>query len=167
MMRGCAAALAVAMVVTAGACGRSSASRDSSGHIGSLSSTLVPSTVLDLDVKQEDVHGALASVRRTYLDATSVFSFRTSDLLQATLQVSRFIPSSRYRSKKFQAALVNQIGSTAPTLVRVGGTDVYLTAGNQQRIAVWFHGRYMYVLATREDFSSPRSLLRHLVESQS
>lgn len=163
-MRVCAAAMAVAVVATAGACGGGSSTTRASKSIGALSSTLVPSTVLNLDVKEENVRGALAGIRRTYLDATSVYSFRTNDLLQATLQVSRFITAARYRSQKFQASLVTQIGGVQPTLVRVGSSDVYLTAGNQQRIAVWFHGRYMYVLATREDFAAPRTLLRRLLD---
>jgi hypothetical protein len=158
------AALAVATVL--GACGSSSATTAGVARIKSLPGDLVPSKVLDLAVSQEDVHDALSQVTRSYLDATSVFSFRSNDLLQATLQLSRFLASSRYQSAKFQGALVNQIGSTSPTLVRVGDRNVYLTAGNQQRIAVWFRGRYMFVLATREDFAAPRTLLRQLLEVQ-
>jgi hypothetical protein len=158
------AAAAIAAVALMGACGGTAASGATSQRIGALPAGILPSTVLNLDTKQEDVHQALAQVQRTYLDATSVYSFRAADLLQATLQVSRFVADSRYRTQKFQAALVNQIGSTQPSLVRVGNEDVYLTAGTQQRIAVWFSGRYMYVLATREDYPGPRTLLRRLLE---
>ena len=164
MIRAGVVAAAIAVVAMVGACGGSAASGVTGQRIGALSSGVLPSTVLGLDVKQEDVHQALAQVRRTYLDATSVYSFRAAELLQATLQLSRFIASSRYNSQKFRATLVNQIGSTQPTLVRVGNEDVYLTAGNQQRIAVWFSGRYMYVLATREDYKTPRTLLRRLLD---
>jgi hypothetical protein len=164
--RGVAVAVALAVATTLAACGGSSGSSAGAARIKSLSGDAVPAKVLDLTVAQEDVHEALAQVSRSYLDATSIYSFRSSDLLQATLQLSRFLSSTRYRSAKFQGTLVNQIGSTAPTLVRVGDTNVYLTAGNQQRIAVWFHGRYMFVLATREDFPTPRTLLRQLLEVQ-
>lgn len=166
MTRGVVVAIALALATTLAACGSSSGSSAGAAHIKSLPGDLVPSKVLDLTVAQEDVHEALSQVSRSYLDATGVYSFRSSDLLQATLQLSRFLPTTRYQSKKFQGALVNQIGSTAPALVRVGDRDVYLTAGNQQRIAVWFRGRYMFVLATREDFPTPRTLLRQLLGVQ-
>jgi hypothetical protein len=160
------AAVVVALAITAalGACGTSRATPSATVGIKSLPPGAVPTKVLDLTVASEDVHEALSQVSRSYLDATSVYSFRSADLLQATLQLSRFIASSRYQSPKFQATLVNQIGSTQASHVRVGDRDVYLTAGNQQRIAVWFRGRYMFVLATREDFPQPRTLLRQLLQ---
>jgi len=164
--RGVAMAVAFAIATTLAACGGSSGSSAGAARIKSLPGDAVPSKVLDLTVAPEDVHEALAQVSRSYLDATSIYSFRSSDLLQATLQLSRFLASSQYQSAKFQGTLVNQIGSTSPTLVRVGDRNVYLTAGNQQRIAVWFRGRYMFVLATREDFPTPRTLLRRLIEVQ-
>ncbi|MBV8961185.1 MAG: hypothetical protein JOZ37_15665 [Actinobacteria bacterium] len=166
MRRASALALALAIAVAMGGCGSSGGGRSSAPKIGSLPADAVPSKVLDLTVAQEDVHDALSQVTRTYLDATSIYSFRSADLLQATLQLSRFLASARYQSTKFQQTLVAQIGSTSPTQVRVGDRTVYLTAGNQQRIAVWFRGRYMFVLATREDFSQPRTLLRDLLQVQ-
>lgn len=165
-MRRVSAVVAVAITVALGACGSSTGSGSAAPRIRPLPSDLVPSKVLDLTVAQEDVHEALNQVSRTYLDATSVYSFRSADLLQATLQLSRFIAASKYTSTKFQQTLVAQIGSTSPTQVQVGDRTVYLTAGNQQRIAVWFRGRYMFVLATREDFPQPRTLLRDLLEVQ-
>jgi hypothetical protein len=164
VMRAVAATVVLAAVALMGACGGSASNGVTGQRISSLSATILPSSVLNMSVAEENVHQALAQVQRTYLDATSVYSFRSADLLEATLQVSRFIDAARYRSSKFHAALVNQIGSSQPNLVRVGGADVYLTSGTQQRIAVWFNGRYMFVLATREDFPQPRTLLRRLLE---
>jgi hypothetical protein len=60
--------------------------------------------------------------------------------------------------------VVNQIGSSTPRRALLGSTSVYLTTGTQQRIAVWFKGRYFFILAIREDYRHPRTLLREAVE---
>jgi hypothetical protein len=151
----------IGLAVLLSACGGSGGPEGVTGKsITALPKRIVPSQVLGLTVDQEDVSKALAQVRRTYVDATSVFSFRDEELLQATLQVSRFSHDARFRSAEFRRTLVNQIGGSNPTPVRVGSRDVFLTTGNRQRIAVWFRDRYMFVLATREDFERPRTLLR-------
>jgi hypothetical protein len=155
---GCAFALLL------GACGGGSGPQGVAGkQIKSLPDDIVPTTVLGLDVSQEDVRKALAQVQRTYLDATSVYSFRKGDLLQATLQVSRFTDAARYRSADFRGSLVNRLGGSSPEPIRLGDDDVYLTSGNRQRLAAWFRGRYMFVLTIREDFPQPRTLIRRVL----
>jgi hypothetical protein len=62
--------------------------------------------------------------------------------------------------------VVNQIGATAPRPVRLGHDTVYLTTGTRQSVAVWFKGRYLFVLATRADYEQPRTLLRRALEIQ-
>ena len=56
------------------------------------------------------------------------------------------------------------MGGVVPKKVHLGHDVVYLTAGNQQRISVWFRGRYLFVLATRDDFDQPRTLLRQALD---
>src|SRR5207302_11131642 len=101
--------------------------------------------------------------RRSYVQATSMFSFRKENLLEATLQVSRFLGSAQYQSQPFRDRLVAGVGGVQATLVRVGSDNVYLTSANQQRIAVWFKGPYVFILSTREDFGQPRALMRQLL----
>jgi hypothetical protein len=166
--RAAALLLVVGALATTPACGRAKASSSSTGVAGKsikpLAANLVPSEVLGLQAAQEDVSKALAVGRRSYVQTTSVYSFRKDDLLQATMQVSRFLDGADWKSDKFRGTLVSGIGGVQATTVRVADQVVYLTAANQQRIAVWFKGPYVFIVATREDFGQPRALVRKLVE---
>lgn len=162
-------ALAVSAAGGLGACGED----DGAGYadqalagedITAVEGDLLPPEFLGLKVAKEDVSGALASSKRSYVDATTLYSLRTGDLLQATLQVSRFTESSEHTTTKFRNSLLNQIGASRPRSVRVGDDTVYLTTGTKQQLAVWFRGRYMLVLATREDYPTPRTLIRKALE---
>ncbi|HEY3241567.1 MAG TPA: hypothetical protein VGL92_18545, partial [Acidimicrobiia bacterium] len=86
------------------------------------------------------------------------------DLVQATLQVSRFAEGARSQESDFRQSVVNQIGSARPRTFRLGKRTVYLTTGTKQSIAVWFQGRYLFVLASRSDYDEPRTLLRAALE---
>lgn len=161
------ASVMVAMCVLIGACGGKSTS--SSGVLGKdvkpISDTLVPANVLGLTTSREDVAKALSQGSRSYVDSSSVYSLRTPDnLLQATLQVSHFVADTKYQSPKFRQTVVAGIGGTRPRLVHLGSDIVYLTTGNQQRISIWFRGRYLFILATRNDYDQPRTLLRKVME---
>ncbi|MHB8467242.1 MAG: hypothetical protein ACYDD7_20710, partial [Acidimicrobiales bacterium] len=70
---------------------------------------------------------------------------------------------TRYRTPKFRQAIADQLGSQVPITATVGGQTVYVTAGNRQRLSVWFKGSYLFVLATRQDYPMARSLLRQLL----
>jgi hypothetical protein len=158
----------IAIAIGAPACGKANASARTNGIPGKavkpLGADLVPSEVLDLKTAQEDVSKTLAGGRRSYVSAASVYSFRKDNLLEATLQVSRFLDGADWQSLKFRQRLVTAVGGVQATLVRVGDNDVYLTAANQQRISIWFKGPYMFILATREDYEQPRALVRKTVE---
>jgi hypothetical protein len=93
-----------------------------------------------------------------------MYSFRKDNLLEATMQVSQFLDGADWTSEKFRNTLIAGVGGVAATTVRVGSQTVHLTAANQQRIAVWFKGPYVFIVATREDFGQPRALVRKLVE---
>lgn len=133
-------------------------------EISPVEGDLLPPEFLGLTVAKEDVSGALASTKRSYVEATTLYSLRTGDLLQATLQVSRFTESSEHTTTKFRNSLLNQIGGSRPRSVRVGEDTVYLTTGTKQQLAVWFRGRYMLILATREDYPTPRTLIREALQ---
>ena len=70
-----------------------------------------------------------------FIDALSLYSLRKNDLVQATLQVSRFNDGADVDADKFRQTVVNQIGGTAPRTVRLGSETVYLTTGTKQTIA--------------------------------
>lgn len=133
-------------------------------EIKAIEGDLLPPEFLGLTVAKEDVSGSLASTKRSYVEATSLYSLRDGDLLQATLQVSRFTPKAEYSTPRFRNSLLNQIGGTRPRTVRVGDDTVYLTSGTKQQLAVWFRGRYMLILATREDYPTPRTLIREALQ---
>jgi len=126
----------------------------------------LPTDLLGLHVAKEDVSAEVAKVPSAFIDALSLYSLRHNDLVQATLQVSRFNAGADVKAEKFRQTVVNQIGSSAPRTVRLGADTVYLTTGTKQSIGMWFKGRYLFVLATRADYDEPRTLLRKALEIQ-
>jgi hypothetical protein len=169
------AVLAAAAVVAAlfCGCGRSDAAR-AQPTPGKAVKTLelpgLPADLLGLKVAREDVSEPVSRVDSAFIDGLALYSLRTApsgnggDLVQATLQVSRFNPGADPTSKKFRETVVNQVGSSKPRAFRLGNRTVYLTTGTKQSIAVWFTGRYMFVLASRADYDQPRTLLRQALE---
>src|SRR2546423_13069170 len=117
--------------------------------------------MLGLPAAPEDGGGTIPPPRRSQVEATGMFSMRAGDLLEATLQVSRLRDEARFRTAKFRAQVVSEIGSSLPHRTRLGDMDVYLTTGARQRVAVWFKGRYFFILSMRDDFKYPKSLIRN------
>lgn len=130
-----------------------------------LPEDLLPSEVLGLNVGQEDVKKTLTQVKATYVEALSVYSFRRKKLLQATLQVSRFGEDAA-DTDGFRQSVVAQVGGSSPKRIRAGDQIVYLTSGTDQNLSIWFRDRYFFVLAVREDFERPRTLLRKALAVQ-
>ncbi len=159
------AALALAVAVLAG-CGRSDAAVDpvAGKKVKVLELSSLPPEVLGLAVQREDVAGSVAKVSSTFIDALGLWSLRSDDLVQATLQVSRFSEGARVEEADFRQSVVNQIGSARPRTFRLGKRTVYLTTGTKQSLAVWFKGAYLFVLASRSDYDQPRTLLREVLE---
>lgn len=125
--------------------------------------TIVPEDLMGLKVAAEEIGGA-PDVKDPYVEGVGLYSLRTGDLLQGTLQVSRFSEDADSETNRFRQAVVSQIGSTVPKAYQMGDRTVYLTAGKRQSIAVWFDGRYFFVLSTRDEFEQPRALLRAALE---
>lgn len=166
------ALLAVAGLALTG-CGRSQARVEPTpgDQVKPLEVESLPAELSGLAVQREDVAGTVARVDSTFIDSLGLYSLRKpasteggAELVQATLQVSRFSDGARYTSEEFRRTVVNQIGSARPRAFRLGERTVYLTTGTKQSIAVWFSGRHMFVLASRADYDHPRTLLREALE---
>ena len=157
-----AAAVAGALVLGTAACGNEP---DAVGatEVTAFDASIVPTELLGLRVAVEEIGGA-KNVKDPYVEGVGLYSLREGELLQGTLQVSRFAENADSESGRFRSAVVGQIGSTVPKRYRMGGRPVYLTAGKRQSIAVWFEGRYFFVLSMREEFGRPRALLREALE---
>ena len=162
-----AAALVALALVTTG-CGDDNAAAQGTRakDIEQLPADLIPGELLGLQTKQEDIGGALASTKRAYLESVGLYSFRREDLLQATLQVSRFNDEADFESGRFRRSVVGQVGGSVPKRVRVGKETVYLTTGTKQTLAMWYRGRNLLILAVREDYQQPRALLREALRIQ-
>ncbi|GAC1587009.1 MAG: hypothetical protein NVS3B21_01570 [Acidimicrobiales bacterium] len=161
----CVAVVTAAVLAGCGGGAPSAKFRGTAGDkIQSAAAVAVPQEVLGLTVRAEDVTKTVANTKRAYIDSLALYGMRADNLLQATLQVSRFNADAKYQTDRFRLAVVNQVGTRRPTALTVQDQPVYLTAGNRQRIYVWFKGRYLFVLASRDDFASPRALLRSLLE---
>lgn len=122
----------------------------------------LPATVLGLKVAREDVGKTLAQVTQAeYTTNTSLYSFRDpTKLLQATLQISDFRSGTPSSSHDFQLSIAGQMGGTQPEFLQFGSTTVYVTTLKGLVVAIWFRPRHMFVLAIRNTFRQPKSLLR-------
>lgn len=131
-----------------------------------LPKDLLPATMAGLRVASEDIEGTVKGAkRRSYLDSAGLYSFRTEDdLLQATLQVSRFSDEARFKDPEFRQSVLQQIGSTVPRSFRMGDQTVYLSTGKSQNVVIWFKDKYLFVLSAREEFGRPRTLLRESID---
>lgn len=165
MRRLAAAALAATVLLSGSACVQKS---DIVGTdpkaIKQLPPELIPSEILDLKVGREDMAPTLERAKRSYIEGVGLYSMRKDELLQATLQVSRFTEDDHTTSSQFRRALVSQIGSSVPQLARVGRDAVYLTTGTKQSLYIWFRDHHMMILSVREDYPEPRRLLRKALE---
>jgi hypothetical protein len=157
------AASVLSMLLLGGCGGAPSASGIPGKDITTLAPELLPAEVLGLQVAHEDVSDAVEHFPETYTDAVSVWSFRSDELLQATLQVSRFRDPSKLHDGTLRRTLVSQVGGARSQTVHVGERTVYLTTGTKQRLAVWFDDRHVFVLAIRDDYLAQRNLLRAVV----
>lgn len=131
-----------------------------------LPEDLLPASMAGLRVESEDIEGTVkGGKRQSYLDSVGLYSFRADDdLLQATMQVSRFSDEARYQDRDFRQSVLLQIGSTVPRAFRMGDQTVYLSTGRRQNVVIWFQDEYLFVLSTRDEFGRPRTLLREAID---
>lgn len=160
-------AAVVALATTAlgvTACGGDAVAGTAGKEIEQLPADLVPAELLGLPVVQEDMSATVASVEDAFVEAVGLYAMRRDDLLQATLQVSRFRKDAPVEEAKFRSSLVNQIGGRRVQRFRMGDETIYRTTGRKQTISMWYHGDYLFVLSARETFEAPRALLREALE---
>jgi hypothetical protein len=146
------------------ACGGDRVEGTSGKQIKQLPADTVPAELLGLPLAQEDMSGTVAGVEDAVVVSVGLYSMRRDDLLQATLQVSRFRDNAPVEQSKFRSSLVNQIGGTRVQRFRMGDDVVYRTTGRKQTISMWFRDRHLFVLSARETYESPRALLREALE---
>lgn len=161
-MRLISVALLAALALATAGCGDDSADAAAARDVQDLKLEGLGEQVLDLAVRPED-SAVARNARRPFVDGVGLYSLRRGEMLQATLQVSRFTKAADADGGRFRSAVVGQIGSTVPQAFRMGDETVYLTTGRRQSIAVWFKGRHFFVLSTREEYEQPRTLLRELI----
>jgi len=154
--------VAVAALVTLGACGGSAGATGVSGRdIKPLARPALEGSVAGLDVKPEDVSATVKQFQNSYADAVSVYSLRGKGVLEATLQVSHFRDAKRLRSGAFRRGLIDQVASgTRAQVLRVDNRDVYATRGVGQRVFVWFDRANVLVLSVRDSLRAHFALLR-------
>jgi hypothetical protein len=155
--------LLVAGSLALGACGGAKAA-EKKHAIKQLPGNVLPAELNGLEVRQEEITSTIKEQDRSYVDAVGLYSFRKKDLLEATLQVSKFSKSAKYTTQKFRQAIIGQIGTTLPKAARMAGRTVYVTTGKHQSVVVWFTGPYVLVLSSRDDFTESRNLLRTLLD---
>lgn len=154
------------VAVGTGACGREDAATKAADArvIVALEDSPVPPTLHGLRVQEEDIEESLDGVKRPYLEATTLYSLRAGEALQATLQVGRFTGEPRYRSASFRRSLANRVGNGSANDVRMGRQQLWLTSGDRQAIAIWFRGDHVFILSSREEYTASRALLREALE---
>ena len=165
MRRPIAAGLFILLFISS--CGGNDATQvRSRSKVGVLSMQL-PAEILGLKVQQEQISEALQEVRPSYVAEAALYSLRTpDDLLQASLQVSRFKDEKRYLTDEFRRTIINQLGASPPRATRMGDRVVWRTSGSNLALAVWFEGKFMYLLSIRDNFDRPRSLIRTMLEQK-
>ena len=128
---------------------------------GAKTSVTVPSSLNGLTTTRANVTGAVKQAGQAqYLDSVELYTLRSGKLLQATLQVGHLSDQSRFASLNAQRGTASLMGSTVPLVLRVSGSPVYLTSSRRLSIMVWFRHGYMYVLAVRDTYNEPKTLLR-------
>lgn len=154
----------IAAAITLSFCGANESTPVRSRPIGQLSMEMPPE-LLGLKVQSEEISDALEVVRPSYVAEAALYSLRTpDDLVQATLQVSRFRDEERFQTTRFRRTIINQLGATPPIATRMGDKTLWRTSGSKLALAVWFEGKFMYLVSIRDDFDRPRTLMRTLLE---
>ncbi|MGQ0434042.1 MAG: hypothetical protein ACT452_16750 [Microthrixaceae bacterium] len=156
----------IALALVLAACGDGGGESVTVADFDKIPPDRLPATVLDLGIGAEEFSATLLAGQEPYIEALGMFGLRKGDLLQATMQVSRFDSPSTIRNPVFRRSLAGQIGGTGqPSVSRVGDETVFIMPSGRQTLAVWYGSEEMYVLTVRPEYSQPRRLLRAMVEA--
>jgi hypothetical protein len=143
--------LAIAAVVTIAA-------------LGATAQTSVPSQLNGLNVTAEKVAPPSRGGKQ-YLDQISLYSLRRPDRqLEGTLQIGRFRSGAPVGSLTFQRKIAGQIGISVPLEQRVQDDTLFVTTARRLSVVAWFRGRSLFILSIRDDYMSPKSLIRAALE---
>ena len=121
-----------------------------------------PPTMGGLVVSREDPCGDFqASNPARALDAVSLYSLREpTKLLIATLEIGRFTKKAPLDDSSFRGGVIAQVGSTEPQPLWLDGREVYATASTGLVLISWYRGRYLFILAVRDNYAEPKAILR-------
>jgi hypothetical protein len=150
----------VAGIAALAGCGTAHIAGVPANRIQPVAASSLPPSLNGLRVSEENVRPAISHQRDTYLDSLGFFALRRDTQVEATLEVGHLSSQAKPSSPGFQMALVNEIGGSAPQSAVLAGDTVYFTTGTKQRVMVWFRGRWMMILSVRDDYATPRDLLR-------
>ena len=145
-------------------CGNGKVEGTLGNKVKQLESPAPPPDMLGLTPQSEDVSKLISTVSDLYVNAVSIYSLRKDDVVQATLQISRFNSKARPNDPDFRKALVTNLGGSEGTPTTVGKDTVFITQGTRQRVAVWFRSKNVFILTTRDDYDMPRALLRESLQ---
>lgn len=158
--------IAAALVVMATACGTGASNVvgvvTGGGQVQARKISL-PSQILGLQVKTEDVSKQLNVAKRPYIKNVGLFSLREGDLVRSTFQISHFNDLARPDSSEFRSSIIGLLGASRPQRILVGDVLVYITSGNEQHIFAWFEDEAFYVLTVHQEYEFPRTLLRRMI----
>jgi predicted small secreted protein len=165
-MRRTAARAAALLLVAASltACGGGKVQGTLGRNVKQLDSPAPAPEILGLKAQSEDVSKLISTVSDLYVNAVSIYSLRKDDVVQATLQISRFNAKARPNDPEFRKTLVTNLGGSEGTPTTVGKDTVFITQGTRQRVAVWFRAKTVFILTTRDDYDMPRALLRESLQ---
>jgi len=126
----------------------------------------VPEKLADLPLAQESVCSTLSVTAHTPgVNAIDLFSIRRPDkVLVATLEVARLRANLDPHSTEVQGSIVAHVGDTSPQKLKVGDTYVWVSQARGLSLMTWFRGNKLLVLAVRDIFDHPRTLLRQALE---
>jgi len=158
------AAIAVVLVFAGASCGNERVPGTDGEAIEQLPASAVPDEILGLQVTREDMSESLAGVDDAFIESVGLYGMRRDELLQATLQISRFRDNAPMDKPSFRNSLITQIGGARAQSFRMGDRTVWRTTGRKQVKSIWFEGQTMFVLAVRDTFEQPRTLLRESLE---
>ncbi|MBA2608393.1 MAG: hypothetical protein H0U92_05620 [Actinobacteria bacterium] len=154
-----------AVAVLSAACGTDGPIGTSAKQIKQLPADQLDGPYLGLVPEREDVKPKLSEQEaNAYIDSVGLYSLRSGERLEATLQISKLSDKARPDDPAFQQQVANQIGGTTVQSFVMDGRTVFRSSLRKQSLTSWFRGDYFMILAVRDTYKTPRSLLRVLLK---
>lgn len=108
---------------------------------------------------------------RSYVADGWVYTLRSGEELRGVLEVIRLDADARPADRIFRRTILGQIGGKINDPQRIDGTLVWEGKINEQKIYMWFKGRFLQVLMLRQEETvqgegvgyDPQTLVREAV----